>query len=183
MLLLRNLQKIYCLDPLNPQEMKEFPQVDPLFDGTQELSELGSNLINDSFPVSVDRDKDLFSIPFSSGTTGDPKAVAKLHRAMLCLKNLASPEFGFAAKTSDFHPVFSCHSPFSHVGGMAMLIQALMTGCTACILNGFLVDNYLGLVYKFKVTLISLSAGTILVHKCAAMLWSNYICLLLVPHV
>lgn len=117
------------------------------------MSQLETAFKIDPLPVTIDRDTDLFSIPFSSGTTGDPKAVAKLHRAMLCLKFLASNEFGFATKTPDFHPVISCHAPFSHVGGMAMVIQSLMTGSTAVILNGFNPNNYLDLVNRFKVSI------------------------------
>lgn len=136
------------------------------------LSQLETTFKMDPLPVTIDRDTDLFSIPFSSGTTGDPKAVAKLHRAMLCLKYLASNEFGFATKTPDFHPVISCHAPFSHVGGMAMLIQSLMTGSTAVILNGFNPNNYLDLVCRFKVSInLHFTYCTTKFH------WSHCICL------
>lgn len=98
-----------------------------------------------------DTSSHLFSIPFSSGTTGEPKAVRKSQKSMLCLKNLHQDKFGFG--TLHETEVISCHSPFTHVGGMAMLIQSLVSSnTTALIIPGFDPKTFLCNTFRYGIT-------------------------------
>lgn len=93
-------------------------------------------------------DKSIFSISFSSGTTGKPKAMCKTHRSVLNCKVMFMNEGVFNFGSLDRPYVTSCHSHFAHVGGMTLLLTSLMTGGVGIIQSRIKVKTYLETIAK-----------------------------------
>lgn len=101
--------------------------------------------------VSLRAFEDIFTINFSSGTTGKPKAVAKTHSALLSVSYLRTRGLDFVPIGESGH-VVSCHPHFAHVGGMCMLILALTSDAVACIMDSFTVPKFLAAVNEHRIT-------------------------------
>lgn len=125
----------------------------------QKLSTLTSKNDDEQVVIEeIDAQSDLFFIPFSSGTTGVPKAVCKTHYSFTSVGIVCHPLIDFCSPTptdrnNNLAHVTSCHPRFCHVGGMSMLVLSLLNGYTACILRKFKdPETFLLAVSDYKIT-------------------------------
>lgn len=94
-------------------------------EGTASFSALASGTVDTLPDVTVDPEDTVY-LPYSSGTTGNPKGVMLTHRNIVC--NLRQIEPG---ETENYSPgdAFFCPLPFFHIYG-------LMVGLNACVREG-----------------------------------------------
>ncbi len=98
--------------------------------------------------VKIDPRRDLVALPFSSGTTGLPKAVMLTHYNLVA--NIT--QFNSLGTTGEDDIILSV-LPFFHIYGMTCLVNALMVvGASAITMPQFDVEGYLRLLEQFKVT-------------------------------
>lgn len=87
------------------------------------------------------------ALPFSSGTTGEPKGVTHAHRHMVA--NLEQLRLAWHLDTED---VLSGVLPFSHIYGNVVLNLALLVGATTVTLPRFDLRSFLETVQQHGVT-------------------------------
>ena len=87
---------------------------------------------------------------YSSGSTGAPKGVLKTHANYV--GNLMSPEPGLHFACRRMTDIVSCHMPFAHSTGNITLFAAMYFGFTAIVNDGFVVDQFLRCIPKYKMS-------------------------------
>ena len=99
--------------------------------------------------VELDPREDLAALPFSSGTTGVQKGVMLTHRNMVA--NLLQIEGTGHAGPDD---TLVCVLPLFHIYGMQVIMNyGLYVGATLVVLPRFDLEEVLGVVQKYRVTM------------------------------
>ncbi len=111
--------------------------------------------------VRIDPREDLVVLPYSSGTTGLPKGVMLTHRnlvANLCQAEGMENFEGFSE--SDITMAFL---PFFHIYGMVVIMMlGLAGGGTIVVMPRFDLQEFLGLIQKYKATILPLVPPVVL---------------------
>jgi acyl-CoA synthetase (AMP-forming)/AMP-acid ligase II len=111
--------------------------------------------------VRINPREDLVVLPYSSGTTGLPKGVMLTHRnlvANLCQAEGMENFEGFGG--SDITIAFL---PFFHIYGMVVIMMlGLAGGGTIVVMPRFDLQEFLGLIQKYKVTILPLVPPVVL---------------------
>jgi acyl-CoA synthetase (AMP-forming)/AMP-acid ligase II len=112
-------------------------------------------------PVHINPREDLVVLPYSSGTTGLPKGVMLTHRNLVA--NLCQCEgmenFGGFSE-GDITLAFL---PFFHIYGMVVIMMlGLAGGGTIVVMPRFDLQEFLGLVQKYRVTILPLVPPVVL---------------------
>ncbi|MDF2979978.1 MAG: AMP-dependent synthetase and ligase [Actinomycetospora sp.] len=103
---------------------------------------------DDEPPVTIDPDRDLALLPYSSGTTGVAKGVMLTHRAITT--NIAQMQVGLGQTADD--RVLAV-APFFHAVGLNVVAGvALRSGSTLVTLPRFDPEAYLGLIEAHRIT-------------------------------
>ncbi len=98
--------------------------------------------------VAIDTSTHLASLPYSSGTTGLPKAVMLTHRNLIA--NVAQTGPGLAIDGDD---VLIAILPFFHIYGQTVVMNAaLRVGATIVTLPRFDLEAFLGTIERYRVT-------------------------------
>jgi acyl-CoA synthetase (AMP-forming)/AMP-acid ligase II len=99
--------------------------------------------------VAIDPREDLVALPYSSGTTGASKGVMLTHRNLVA--NLRQIEGAEHARGSD---TLVCVLPMFHIYGMSVIMNfGLYAGATTVVLPHFDLEEFLGVIEKYKVTM------------------------------
>lgn len=69
----------------------------------------------------------------TSGTTGVPKAVVLTHEAIRASAEMTSRALGVDSKSD----IWLCCLPVGHIGGLSVILRALLTGCGLQVLDRF----------------------------------------------
>lgn len=108
--------------------------------------------------VSIDPDKDLVALPYSSGTTGLAKGV------MLTHKNLIA-NMVLSCEMNEFKPGDRMIGvlPFFHIYGMVLILNlAIYRGVPLVTMPRFELEQFLQIIQKFKITNLNLVPPLIL---------------------
>jgi acyl-CoA synthetase (AMP-forming)/AMP-acid ligase II len=99
--------------------------------------------------VLIDPREDLVALPYSSGTTGASKGVMLTHRNLVA--NLRQIEGTEHARGTD---TLVCVLPMFHIYGMSVIMNfGLYAGATTVVVPRFDLEEFLGVVQKYKVTM------------------------------
>ncbi|KAK3856015.1 hypothetical protein Pcinc_037619 [Petrolisthes cinctipes] len=134
-----------------------FDSSSPLPQGHPKLSELLEDQ-NIPFADAVEVDEtELAFIPYSSGTTGNPKGVKVSHGALASnLEMLTHPTVSFSRQTSgNDQDAHLCYLPFFHIYGINIHMGiGLRYGCRIVVLPRFDSSTYVSNLFKYKVRVI-----------------------------
>ncbi|MBO0682229.1 MAG: AMP-binding protein [Candidatus Dormibacteraeota bacterium] len=109
-------------------------------------------------PVSVDPTEDVVAIPYSSGTTGNPKGVMLTHRNMVANAAIFEPLESF--EDGDRHIAVL---PFFHIYGLNVILnESLWRGATVISFPRFDLDAYLQAVQQWRVRRLYLAPPMVL---------------------
>ncbi|MFI5807247.1 4-coumarate--CoA ligase family protein [Streptomyces sp. NPDC051561] len=98
--------------------------------------------------VTIDPTEDIAALPYSSGTTGEPKGVMLTHRSIAT--NMAQLEPFIPAKPGDR---ILAVLPFFHIYGlMALINEPLSHGATVVVLPRFDLDQFLTTIQEQRIT-------------------------------
>jgi len=105
--------------------------------------------------IRFDTANDLVALPYSSGTTGLPKGVMLTHRNLVA--NLAQCEGMKSFEGFGENDVSIAVLPFFHIYGMVVIqLYVLAKGATLITLPKFDLEEFLGTIQKYKVTVAPL---------------------------
>jgi O-succinylbenzoic acid--CoA ligase len=90
----------------------------------------------------------------TSGTTGDPRGVVLTHDAVSASARASSAQLGI---DPDRHHWLAC-LPLAHIGGMSVVLRALVTGTPVTVHDGFDADRVTGCGRRGEATHVSLVA-------------------------
>lgn len=115
---------------------------------------LFKGLIKDYTPkppeVKLDVKKDLAVMPYTSGTTGQPKGVMLTHYNLVV--NAIQNSYAYNITKRD---IFLNHLPFYHIYGMTVSMNApIYQGATQIIMRRYDVDSLLKLIEKYRATVM-----------------------------
>ena len=102
--------------------------------------------------VKIDPDKDIASLPYTGGTTGNPKGVILTHRNLVACRN----EFLEVVNSffKDRHHVIAALLPFYHIYGQVVIMGCgLSRGDTLVVFPRLNVDALLKAIERFKITI------------------------------
>ncbi|MFE7132197.1 4-coumarate--CoA ligase family protein [Streptomyces sp. NPDC057638] len=108
--------------------------------------------------VAIDPAEDIAVLPYSSGTTGEPKGVMLTHRSLAT--NLAQIQavFPFPADERILAVL-----PFFHIYGLTALMNApLRQGATVVVLPRFELDTFLSAIEEHRITTVFLAPPVVL---------------------
>jgi acyl-CoA synthetase (AMP-forming)/AMP-acid ligase II len=109
-------------------------------------------------PVPIDPAEDVVAIPYSSGTTGNPKGVMLTHRNIVAALAELEPleSYGDADRTIAVLPFF-------HIYGLVIILnQGLWRGATVVTFPRFDIDAYLGAIERWRVRRLYLTPPMVL---------------------
>jgi len=121
-------------------------------DRAKVLSDLLASCTGESLSIQqeISSEENLFTLPFSSGTTGVPKGTMLTHRNIIANILQAEPGEGFFMTTEDR---LMCPLPFFHIYGMVVsLFLSLKRGCPLVFLPSFSLEKFLYTCQKYQVT-------------------------------
>lgn len=99
--------------------------------------------------VAINPREDLVALPYSSGTTGESKGVMLTHRNLVA--NLRQIEGTEHARGDD---TLVCVLPMFHIYGLTVIMNfGLYAGATTVVLPRFDLEEFLGVVEKYRVTM------------------------------
>jgi acyl-CoA synthetase (AMP-forming)/AMP-acid ligase II len=99
--------------------------------------------------------EDLVALPYSSGTTGLPKGVMLTHRNLVA--NLCQCEGMKSARVISEDDVVLAVLPFFHIYGMVVIqMLALCHGATLITMPKFDMEEFLGIVQKYRISMAPL---------------------------
>jgi acyl-CoA synthetase (AMP-forming)/AMP-acid ligase II len=105
--------------------------------------------------VAIDPAEDLVVLPYSSGTTGIPKGVMLTHRNLVA--NLCQCEGMKSVALMGENDVSLGVLPFFHIYGMVVIqLLVLAYGATLITMPKFDMEEFLGIVQKYKITVAPL---------------------------
>ena len=105
--------------------------------------------------VTIDPAEDLVVLPYSSGTTGFPKGVMLTHHNIVT--NLRQCEGMESFECFEEPDIVLGVLPFFHIYGMVVVLQlALAKGATLITMPRFDMEEFLGAVQKYKITIAPL---------------------------
>ena len=105
--------------------------------------------------VAINPAEDLAVLPYSSGTTGFPKGVMLTHRNIVT--NLCQCEGMESFEGFEEHDTVLGVLPFFHIYGMVVVLQlTLARGATLITMPRFDMEEFLGAVQKYKITIAPL---------------------------
>ncbi len=107
-------------------------------------------------PVAMDPDE-IFRMAFTSGTTGDPKAVIHSHETTLSAARIQNLDLGVSAED-----VLLLYLPLGLNWGYLALVQTLIAGARAVLLDRFSATAALGLIGSERVTNIPTAPAAII---------------------
>ncbi|HEX8161790.1 MAG TPA: 4-coumarate--CoA ligase family protein [Pyrinomonadaceae bacterium] len=99
--------------------------------------------------VEIDPREDLVALPYSSGTTGESKGVMLTHRNLVAnLRQIEGTEHALQTDT------LVCALPMFHIYGLNVIMNfSLYAGATTVVLPRFDLEEFLGVVEKYGVTM------------------------------
>ena len=129
-------------------------------EGARSFSELTSS--GASAPaVEIDPKNDLVVLPYSSGTTGLPKGVMLTHHNLVA--NLCQGDGFEEQKRMGEDEVILAMLPFFHIYGMVVVMKlALAGGATVVSMPRFDMEDFLGLIQRYKATTLPLVPPVVL---------------------
>jgi acyl-CoA synthetase (AMP-forming)/AMP-acid ligase II len=105
--------------------------------------------------VDVNPAEDVVVLPYSSGTTGLPKGVMLTHRNLVA--NLAQCDAATECRQLTSDDTLIAVLPFFHIYGMVVIMNfGLYKGCTTVTLPRFDMEQFLGVMEKYSVTVAHL---------------------------
>ena len=107
-------------------------------------------------PVAMDPNE-IFRMAFTSGTTGNPKAVIHSHNTTLSAARIQNDDLGI-----DANEVFLLYLPFGLNWGYLALLQTIIAGARAVLLDRFSAAAALTLIEAEKVTYIPTAPASII---------------------
>ena len=126
-----------------------------VFGEAEGATPFASLLDNDGDAPRVDiAPEDIVTLPYSSGTTGLQKGVMLTHRNLVANLTQTESTFGDGLGEED---VAIGILPFFHIYGMVVIMNlALHRGCTVVTMPKFDLEEFLGLMQKYKITIAHL---------------------------
>src|SRR5262245_36306564 len=109
-------------------------------------------LNNDGAPpaVAIDPRNDLLVLPYSSGTTGRAKGVMLTHRNVVAMHSIVAPLLDDLTRHTSLAVL-----PYFHAYGMTTMNGALLHGVTSVTMPRFVLEEYLSLIERYRVTVLS----------------------------
>lgn len=102
--------------------------------------------------VKIDPETDLAALPYSSGTTGLPKGVMLTHRNLVAMLRLMEANDAFSPADT-----LVCVVPMYHLYGLHILANlGLAQGATIVTVPRYDLDQFLGVLQQYKVTIAPL---------------------------
>ncbi|XP_075976989.1 uncharacterized protein LOC142977138 [Anticarsia gemmatalis] len=128
---------------------------DSLPEGAIKFAEFAEDFnVDTSCLKSVHRSpKDLAILPFSSGTTGFPKAVVLTHESVVAMnQQIAYPDIVVIKETTaNYQSVLPCVLPFFHIFGFnALMMNQMSLGCKLVTLPYFKPELFLQTLVQYK---------------------------------
>jgi acyl-CoA synthetase (AMP-forming)/AMP-acid ligase II len=103
-------------------------------------------------PVQIDPGEDIAALPYSSGTTGFPKAVMLTHRNLVAMLRLMEATDAFSQDDT-----MICVVPMYHLYGLHIVVNlGLSEGATIVTIPRYDLGQFLGALERFKVTVAPL---------------------------